>query len=192
MLRLLLLLQEHGEAAGQAAHDAGGAAHGPTPFDINTGVIFWTLIIFGVLLAMLWKWAYPSIVRSVEERERRIQQQLDEAEKNRVESARLLEEHKKLIAGARTEAQDLIVRAKQVADKEREALLQRARHEQDEMLARARREIQEEKQKAVLALRAEAVDLALAAASRLVDQKLDGDANRRLVTDYLAGIDRSS
>lgn len=185
MLALWLVVQEHSPPA------AGGEAHAATPFDINTGLIIWTLLVFGLLLALLWRFAWPAILRSVEERERKIQQQLDEAEKNRVESARLLEEHKQLLATARGEAQELIARAKQVAEKEREALLARAREEQDELLARARREIEAEKQKALLELRREAVDLALAAAAKLIQEKLDDEANRKLVTDYLASLERA-
>jgi F-type H+-transporting ATPase subunit b len=68
--------------------------------------------------------------------------------------------------------------------------LARAREEQEALIARARRDIEEEKRKAVLDLRREAVDLALAAAGKLVEQKLDDDANRKLVTEYLATIEQ--
>jgi F-type H+-transporting ATPase subunit b len=185
-MRVLLVLQEHGVPA------PGGEAHVATPFDINTGVIFWTLIVFGLLLLLLWRFAWPAILKTVEERERRIQRQLEETERNRVESARLLEEHQRLIAGGRAEAQELIAKAKQVAEKEREALLARTRQEQEELLARARREIDDEKQKALLALRKEAVDLAMAAAAKLIEVKLDSEANRRLVEEYLASLERVS
>src|SRR5438034_10017256 len=67
-----------------------------TPFSINTGLIFWTLVVFGILLALLWKLGWPALLKAVEERERRIQQQLEEAERARAEAARLLEEHKRL------------------------------------------------------------------------------------------------
>src|SRR6266480_4961365 len=72
-----------------------------TPFSINTGLIFWTIIVFGILLALLWKLGWPALLKAVEERERRIQQQLEEAERARAEAARLLEEHKRLVAAAR-------------------------------------------------------------------------------------------
>src|SRR5881396_676352 len=57
------------------------------------------------------------------------------------------------------------------------------------LLARARKEIDEEKGKALLALRREAVDLSIAAASKLLDATLDSEANRRLVTEYLADLE---
>src|SRR5439155_330922 len=71
-----------------------------TPFSINTGLIFWTIVVFGILLALLWRFGWPAILKAVEERERRIQQQLEEAERARAEAARLLEEHKRTTAQA--------------------------------------------------------------------------------------------
>src|SRR5436309_10679445 len=86
-----------------------------TPFSINTGVIFWTIVVFGILLALLWRFGWPAILKAVEERERRIQQQLEEAERARAEAARLLEEHKRTTAAAKAEAQESLDRAKGVA-----------------------------------------------------------------------------
>ena len=172
----LLLLQE-------AAHEAAEEAF--SPFSINTGMMFWTLLIFLVLVALLWKFGWPSILKSVEDRERRIQQQLDDAERGRAEAARLLEEQKQLLAAARAEGQEIIARAKSVAQKERETLLAKTHDEQEQLLARARTEIASETQKALQAVRREAVDLSLAAASKLIEGNLDSDANRRLVTQYI-------
>ena len=168
----------------------GGGEGGLTPFSINPGLILWTLIVFIVLLALLWKFGWPAILKSVEERERRIQRQLDEAEKARAEAAQLLEQQRRAIEKARNEAQEILAKAKTVATKEREALLAKTREEQDQLLERARREIDAEKEKAILALRKEAVDLAIAAASKLLEEKLDSEADRRLVLDYLASLEQ--
>src|SRR5437660_1706195 len=144
-----------------------------TPFSINTGLIFWTLVVFGVLLALLWRLGWPALLKAVEERERRIQQQLEEAERARAEAARLLEEHKRTMAAARAEAQELIAQARAVAEKERAALLAQAREQYEQLLDRARKEIESEKEKAILELRREAVDLSIAAASKLIEAKLN-------------------
>lgn len=181
MLSLLTLLQEGAHAA-QAHEPSGG------PFNINPGLIIWTLVVFGLLLFILWRWGFPVLVKSVEERERRIQKQLEDAEKANAEAQRLLDEHKKQIAAARTEAQDILAKAKTVAQKERETLLAKAREEYEALLARARKDIDAEKEKAIQALRREAVDLSIAAASRVIEANLDTDANRRLVTEFLEGL----
>lgn len=180
MAVLLLLLQEHTAAGG-----------GRGPFTIEGGLILWTLVVFSLLLVILWRFGWPAIVASVEEREKKIAQQLADAEKANAEAARLLEEHKKTLAGARAEAQEMITKAKAVAAKEAELLLAKTRGEQEQMLERARRDIEAEKEKAIVALRREAVDLSIAAASRLVESNLDSDANRRLVMEYLAGVGKT-
>jgi len=177
MPALLLVLQE-------------GAAGGFTPFSINPGIIIWTVIVFVILLAALWRLGWPALLQSVEDRERRIQQQLDEAERARAEAARLLEEHKRTIGNAKAEAQEILAKAQALAQKEREGQLARTREEQDQILERARREIDAEKEKALLALRREAVDLSIAAASKLIAENLDSAANRKLVMEYLAGLEQ--
>ena len=160
-----------------------------TPFSINTGMIFWTVVVFGILLALLWRFGWPAIIKSVEDRERRIQQQLDEAERARAEAARLLEEHKRTIAGAKADAQEILAKAKAVADKERETLLAKARQEYEQLLERARHEIEAEKEKVIVALRREAVDLSIAAASKLLQAQLDSETNRKLVMEYLVQLE---
>src|SRR5216110_43347 len=179
MILLLALLQE----------EAGG--HVPSPFDINGGVIIWTVVIFVILLAVLYRLGYPALLKMVEERERRIQKQLEDAEKANAEAQRLLEEHKKQIAAARNEAQEILAKAKTVSQKERETLLAKAREEYDALLNRARKDIEAEKEKAILALRREAVDLSIAAASRVIEANLDTEANRRLVTEFLESLGKA-
>lgn len=176
MILLLALLQEA----------AGG--HVASPFDINGGVIIWTVVIFVILLAVLYRLGYPALLKMVEDREKRIQKLLDDAEKANAEAQRLLDEHKKQIAAARNEGQDILAKAKSVSQKERETLLAKAREEYDALLARARKDIEAEKEKAILALRREAVELSIAAASRVIEANLDTDANRRLVTEFLESL----
>jgi F-type H+-transporting ATPase subunit b len=176
---VLALLQE-------GAHQAAGG-----PFSINPGLLIWTLVVFGILLVLLWRFAFPAILKSVEERERRIQKQLEDAEKANADAQRLLEEHKKQIAAARNEAQDILAKAKTVSQKERETLLAKAREEYDALLSRARKDIDAEKDKAIQALRREAVDLSIAAASRVIEANLDTDANRKLVADFLESLGKA-
>ena len=183
MILLLTLLPEGAHAVQEGGHEAASG-----PFTINFGLIFWTLIVFGILLVLLWRLAFPAIVKSVEERERRIQKQLEDAEKANAEAQRLLEEHKKQIAAARNEAQDILSKAKTVSQKEREMLLAKAREEYDALLNRARKDIDAEKDKAIQALRREAVELSIAAASRVIEANLDTDANRKLVGDFLESL----
>jgi len=172
------------------AAPAWAQAEGSGPLTVDGGLVIWTLVVFGLLLFVLRRSAWPVLLAAVRERERRLEQQIAEAEKNRAEAAALLEEQRKLLAQARNEAHEILNKAKAVAEKERAALLAKAREEYEQLLTRARKEIAEEREKALLALRREAVDLSIAAASKLIEASLDTDANRRLVSEYLASLEQ--
>lgn len=159
-----------------------------SPFEPRFGIFFWTLLVFAALFFLLRKFAWPMILQLTEEREAHIKQQLAEAERMNAEAKAALEEHKKLLAGSKADAVALINEAKSVAQKEREVAMAKTRAEQEALLERAKRDIQAEKDKAAQDLRREAVDLSLAAASKLIEQKLDNDANRKIVTDYLGTL----
>lgn len=164
-----------------------GAAAGPLV--VNGGLMIWTLVIFGILLLVLRRFAWPVVLGAVRDREKALEDQIAAAERNRAESAKLLEEHKQLLAEARTSAHALIADAKGMAEKERAVALEKTRAEQEELLARARREIGAERDRAVQELRREAVDLSLAAAGRLIGQRLESDADRDLVMKYLTTLE---
>lgn len=166
--------------------------HGPTgfssPFEVNFGLFFWTWVVFIILFWALKRFAWPAILRATEERERKIAAQLAQAEKQNAEAQQALEEQQRLLRSAKGDAQKLLNDAKSLAEKERHSLLEQARREQDQILERAKREIEAERERAVADLRREAVDLSLAAASRLIEERLDGERDRKLVTDYLASL----
>ena len=94
-----------------------------------------------------------------------------------------------MIATAKAEAQEMITKARGVAEKERQTLLAQAREQYEELLARAKKEIDTQKLQAILELRREAVDLSIAAASKLLEANLDSEANRRLVMEYLEHLE---
>lgn len=171
-----------------AAAEEGGFT---SPFDVNFGLFFWTWVVFIALFLVLKKFAWPAIVRAAEERERKIAQQLAETERMHAEAQAALEEHRKLLAGAKEEVHKLISDAKALGQAERDKLLERTRQEQVEMIERAKREIAVERERAVARLRREAVDLALAAASKLIRARLDSEADRRIVEEYLSGVKTS-
>jgi len=172
-----------------AAPLAAQEEHASGPLTVEGGLMFWTIVVFLILLAVLKKFAWPAVLGAVEAREKALEEQLAEAERNRAESAALLEEHKKLIATARTQAHAVLAESKALADKERAVALEKTRQEQEELLARALRDIAGERDRAVDELRREAVDLSLAAASKLLGQRLDSETDRKIVQEYLASVD---
>jgi F-type H+-transporting ATPase subunit b len=164
------------------------AQEGPGLFDINTGLSLWTLIVFGILLALLGKFAWGPILRGLEARERNIQGSIDDAARLRSEAANALDRHRRQLREARHEASQIIVEAKEAASRLGSELESKAREESAAIVQRARREIEMERDAVLEAIRKETVGLALAAASRLVQQRLDAPEDRELVIDYLSSL----
>jgi len=180
MLAALWLLQEH----------AAGAEEGfASPFEVNFGLFFWTWVVFAILLVALWKLAWPGILKATQDREARIKAQLGEAEKLNADAKAALAEGQKLQADARAQAQSLLAEAKAAVEKERAGAVDKIRHEQEAVVERARRDIAAERDKAISELRREAVDLALSAAAKVIGQRLDSEADKKIVLDYLAKVE---
>jgi len=159
------------------------------PLTVEFGLMFWTVVVFLLLLLLLKRFAYPALLGAVEARERALQEQLDAAERNRVESEALLAEHKKLLAEAKTQAHALLVEARTSAEKERAVAMEKTLQEQQQLLERARRDIAAERDRAIAELRQEAVELSLAAASKLIGERLNSETDRKLVQEYLSSLD---
>jgi len=152
------------------------------------GLMFWTIIIFVLLLIVLSRYAFKPMLAAVEARERSLQEAIDAAKRDREEAERVLAEHRAQLEKARGEAQKLIADGRTTAEKLRNDLLEQTKAQQQEMLDRARREIDTEKTNAIAALRREAVDLAIAGAGKVIERNLDNDANRKLVESFLGSV----
>jgi F-type H+-transporting ATPase subunit b len=83
------------------------AAEGGGLLDPHTGLIFWQIVVFVLVLAALMKFAYPHILGAVEAREARIRELLAAAARDREEAESLLEEQRRQLDEVRTRAQEL-------------------------------------------------------------------------------------
>jgi len=171
-----------------AVRAQGGAEGGGGLYDINTGLSFWTLVVFGILVFLLGKFAWGPILGAVQAREQGIQAALDEAAARNQEAARLLAEHKEQLADARRQASELIAEGKASGEEVRAEIEGKAREEAQAIIDRARVEIERERDAAIQVLRKESVNLALAAASRLLNENLDQEKDRHLVERYIDEI----
>lgn len=173
-------------AAPAVAQEASGGGGGLMSLQFN--LMFWTLIIFGILYWILSRYAFGPITAAVEKREKALEEAIEGAKRDREAAAKLLEEHRAQLEGARGEAQKLIADGRALAEQMRADLLEQTRKEQQEMLERARRDIESERDKAIGQMRREAVELALAGASKVIERNLDSAQNRQLVESYLSSL----
>jgi F-type H+-transporting ATPase subunit b len=179
----------HALLVGNAAVAFAQEAEAPAGLmSIRFNLMFWTLVIFGLLYFVLSKFAFGPITAAVEAREKALEEAIEGAKRDREAAAALLREHQASIDAARGEAQKLVGEGRAIGEKVRADMLEETRKEQQDMLERARREIEAEKVRAIADMRREAVDLALAGATKVIEQNLQSDNNRRLVETYLSQL----
>jgi F-type H+-transporting ATPase subunit b len=150
--------------------------------------MFWTLVIFLVLMFVLTKFAFKPLTAAVEAREKALEDAIENARRDREAAAALLEEHRQLVKQGHEDAQRFIVEGRAAGEKVREEIMTQAHRERQQMLERARAEIAAERDRAIAELQREAVNLAVLGAGKVIEKDLDNETNRRLVDTFLASL----
>ncbi len=164
------------------------AAEGGGPLDINLALIVWTILIFGGVLLVLSRTAWPAILGAVEQRETHIRELLEGAERDRAAAAAAAEENRRLLEETRAKAHEAINEARLQGEAMRAEVLATSRREQQEMMERARRDIAAEREGALESVRREAGDRAIRPPQKQVRRTLEAEDNRRLVREFLGQV----
>ncbi len=159
--------------------------------DPSPGLMIWTLVCFSITFLVLRKFAFGPIQKMIDERRKRIRESIEEADRARAESRRLLEEHRSLIGQARGQAEEILSEARRVADAQRERVKEETEADRQRRLEETKRQIEGETQRALEQIRAEVADLALVAASKVTRKTLDEADHRRLIEDAIGELDFS-
>lgn len=142
---------------------------------------FAQILNFLILLFILAKFAYKPLMKVLDERRARVANDLETAEKTRVEVEALKEQYSKQLAEARTEATAIIDKANKAGQKVHDDYVAQAQAEKDQMMAAAKQNIANEKDQAMTDVRAQVIALATEIAGKVVDQKLNSAADQELV-----------
>ncbi len=165
---------EHG-AGGEAAHAE------PNILEFKPSLAITTVIVFLVLLAILWKFAWGPLSEALAERERKQEETLRLADEARAESARLLIEHKKQMDTAAEQVRQMLDEARRQADINAQTIVQKAQSEAEAARERAEREIGTAKNQALNEIWSKTADLAVSVAGKVLSKQMTGDDHRRLV-----------
>ena len=154
-----------------------------------SSLIFWELISFGILVWILYKFAFPPILEALETRERTIRGSIEQAEQNRLAAEQRLQAYEAKLSGATQEAEAIVAEAKAKAQRLLEENEQRLRAESQRIQAETAREIDRERRKALQSIRGEAADMALLVAEKVLARTLSDADHRRLAQEALHAVD---
>ncbi len=155
------------------------------------GLMIWTLVCFAITFYVLKRFAFGRIQAAIDERREKIRQSIDEADRAREESRKLVEEHRALVTQARGEAESILAEARRVADSQRERLKQELDAERARRVDETRKEIEAETRRSIETIRSEVADLTLEATSKVTGKVLDDEDHRRLIEEAIGDLDFS-
>ncbi len=148
----------------------------------------YTLIVFGLLLLILGKFAWPHIAEGLQKREAAIIGAREEAQRDRQAAEQRLAEAKRQVDEAADRARALVEEARRAA----EAMQAQAREARDraaaEQKAQLERDIAAAKDAAMQDLYQQAVDLAALLSAKTVRRQLSPEDHRRLLDEALADL----
>jgi F-type H+-transporting ATPase subunit b len=153
----------------------------------NPGLIFWMIVVFGLLFFILKKFAWSAIIGGLKEREESIASALRMAEETRAEMAKLKSDNEKVLAEARAERDRIIREAKAVADKLVADAKENAVVEGNKIIENAREAIQQEKVAVVAQMKKDVAALSIEIAEKVLRKELsDAKAQQTLVSDLIS------
>jgi F-type H+-transporting ATPase subunit b len=162
------------------------AAEAEPLFQINLFQVLIAAANFVIFLAIIWKFAFTPLSRMLADRKARIEEGLRDAEQARRDRESAEAERVAALQEARREANEILSRAQKVAQETRDVDIAATKADLERMRERAAADIEAEKVRAIAEVRNEVADLALRAAGKVVGETLNGDRERRLVSEFLA------
>lgn len=144
------------------------------------------LIAFLIIWVVLAKFAWPQILSMMDERGKRIQESLDEAETTKKKAIASRKEYDELVTDARRKSADIVLEARKDAEAERVRIIEAAHKEAEDIIAKAHANAEDERNAIYAAAAASIADLSVSVASKIVGETLDQDGEqRRIIERYV-------
>ena len=150
------------------------------------GLMFWTCVIFVLLILVLKKFAWKPILSAVDQRNESISNSLLAAEKARDEIANLTANNEQIIAQAKLDRDALLKEAREMKNEIISKAKETATNEADKIISSAKEQITNEKMKALTELKNQVAAISIEMAEKVLGSELsNADAQKDLVNRAL-------
>lgn len=169
-----------------AGHDIG-----VPPLDSWKGdLAIWTGVVFLLVLAVLWKFAWGPIIRGLNRREQGIAGQLAQAEQSYQKAQALLAEYQQKLADSQQEVRGILEQGRRGAEQVGQELLEKAKQEAQAEQQQALEQIGVATADAMKQLAAHGAELAVELAGKIVRAELKPDDHAVLIQQTMANFAR--
>lgn len=146
------------------------------------------IVFFILLMAILKKVAWGPLMDVMEQRENFVANEIETAEKNRVEAEAAVKEATAQLNATKQEAQQMIADAKGAGEKQEADIIEAARKEAARIKEAAKEDIQNEKEKALQELQDQVASLSVLVASKVIEKEISVQDQGTLIDDYIKQV----
>ena len=164
--------------------EEGASGIGALGVDLTSLIVY--LVNFGILLLILYLFAYKRVLGMLDQRSGRIKESLDQAERVRQQSEERQAEMQRAFEESRHEGQRLLTEAREMAQRQRDEMRQQAEAEIERLKRSAEADIRRERDAAVEEVRQQFASLAVTADERIIHRTIDRKAHQDLIDEVLA------
>ena len=156
--------------------------------EINLGEIIFSIINFLILLFILYKFMWKPVVRTMDGRQKGIQESLDQAAAARKEAEETQAALAAEIANARRQAKEIVDEAQVAAEQVKQDIIKQAEEAAQAVSARAQAEIERKQEEALAQIKGEVADLIVLATTKLLEDNVSIENQKALVDKYIAEV----
>ena len=177
----------HAEGDAHSERDAHGGGHSEGGIlEADAQLAFFTLVVFLMLLAVLYKFAWGPISTALDAREARIASNIAAAEKANADAQAVLVKYEEKLAAAADEVRKMIEEARRDAEHTQKDILAKAGQEANALRERALRDIETATAQSLKELAERSANLAVDLAGKIVRQQLGPTEHTRLIEEAVA------
>jgi F-type H+-transporting ATPase subunit b len=156
------------------------------------GLTFWMVLVFGLLLFLLKKFAWKPILSALKERENSIEEALKSAEAAKDQLSKLKSDNEALYKQAREERDQLLKEAKVMKETIISDAKKSAEEEGKRMIQAASEEINKQKAVAIAELKGQVASMSIAIAEKLIGNQLaDNDQQKTIITSHINDLNNT-
>ena len=160
-----------------------------TLLEPNFGLVFWTIVNFLILAALLAKFAWKPLINALDAREKKIKEDISSAQAARAQAQKIQQEMQAKLEDLSNQSIQKLKEAQAIANEEKKKILAAAASEANAIVKQAKAEIAGETQKAVEALKAQMADTTLLALQKFITKQTDAETSRKQVEEILKEIE---
>jgi F-type H+-transporting ATPase subunit b len=159
--------------------------------DLDLQLILTHMVGFIITVWILKKFAWKPILGILEERRQKIKTEFDNIESGKSEVAAIKVDYEARLKDIENLSRQKLTEAVNEGQKIAAEIKEQGRDEAKEIISRAKAELERDVEKARVALKEDMVKTTIAAAEKIIASKMDDQENRRLIAEFIDGVEKA-